>query len=101
MRRALVEVLEMKEKVEGEKRSFRRVGGKRRDDVQKASKPDREKETSMAPPTQSLSGNPSEMEEGESQDFDHLAKWEVLKCRLNALKKKQVGVRRRGEKQGE
>ena len=55
----------------------------------------------MAPPTQSLSGNPSETEEGESQDFDHLAKWEVLKCRLNALKKKQVGLSRRGEKQGE
>ena len=48
----------------------------------------------MAPPTQSLSGNPSEIEEGESQDFDHLAKWEVLKCRLNALKKKQVAPRR-------
>lgn len=55
----------------------------------------------MAPPTQSLSGNPSETEEGESQDFDHLAKWEVLKCRLNALKKKQVRLRRRCEKQGE
>ena len=44
----------------------------------------------MLPPTQSLSGAVAETEDGDSQDFDQLATWEVLKCRLNSLKKQQV-----------
>ena len=44
----------------------------------------------MSPPSQSLNGQTTEGEEEESADFDQLSKQEILKCRLNSLKKQQV-----------
>ena len=50
-----------------------------------------EKETAMPPPTQTVSGQTtSEAEEGESHDFDQLAKLERMKSCVNSVKKLQV-----------
>lgn len=58
-----------------------------RSDVQKSTRAEKE----MSPPSQSLNGQiTGEGEDEESGDFDQLAKQEILKCRINSLKKQQV-----------
>ena len=45
----------------------------------------------MLPPVHSISGPAvSEGEEEESTDFDQLVKQEIVKCRLNSVKKQLV-----------
>ena len=45
----------------------------------------------MCPPAQSISGQVTgEGEEEESTDFDQLVKQEIVKCRLNSVKKQLV-----------
>ena len=49
----------------------------------------------MPPPTQAL----GDSEEGESHDFDQLAKLERTKSCVNAVKKRQVGMKRANDAQ--
>ena len=51
----------------------------------------------MPPPTQAL----GDSEEGESHDFDQLAKLERTKSCVNAVKKRQVGMKRANDAQSE
>ena len=51
----------------------------------------------MPPPTQAL----GDSEEGESHDFDQLAKLERTKSCVNAVKKRQVGMKRGNDAQSE
>ena len=89
LRRLLGEVNETREKVEAERRSLRRVSLEGKGDLQKSTRT--EKEMVMLPPTQTVSGQPVvDLEDGESQDFDHLAKLERMKCRINSIKRLQV-----------
>ena len=89
LKRSIAEISEMKEKIEAERRSLRRVFNiDKRIIEQKSIRV--EKETAMAPPVQSLSGQATNEEEEMSGDFEQLAKQEILKCRINSLKKQQV-----------
>lgn len=45
----------------------------------------------MCPPSQALNGQiTGENEDEESGDFDQVVRQEILKCRLNTLRKQQV-----------
>lgn len=45
----------------------------------------------MCPPSQTLNGQiTGENEDEESGDFDQVVRQEILKCRLNTLRKQQV-----------
>ena len=75
----------MKEKLEAERRTLRKVGNGGYGDAQRNTR--NEKEVMMPPTTSLTSGDTEEID---SADFEQLAKQEILKCRLNTLKKQQA-----------